>query len=211
VVEERAPLSLAAGVVVDLDDCPEQDYVSARLSELVEGYNVRPRSDVLREIVETLYSRARHRIESDPTGAMTDLTTGLELLHHIDRPALVAQLHGLRAWVNVVTGDHEAALVDYDAALEWAPSHPTYRNNRSVCRRLVGDLRGALDDAREAVAEERQSGVYWLTLAEAYAARGEDGDAVTALRGALRLNPSLSRRLDDPVLDRVRRRDDCPR
>ena len=204
-------LSLADGVVVDLADCPERDDVSARLAELVEGYNVRPRSGVLSDIVETLCSRARQRIESDPIGAFTDLTTGLELLPYIDRPALVAKLYGLRAWVSASTGDHQAARVDYDAALEWAPSHPTYWNNRSVCRRLAGDLRGALVDARTAVAEDRRSGLYWLTLAEAYAARGDDGDAVTAVRRALQLNPSLSRQLDDPVLDRVRERDDFPR
>ena len=89
-------LSLADGVVVDLGDCPERDDVSARLAELVEGYNVRPRSGVLSDIVETLCSRARQRIESDPIGAFTDLTTGLELLPYIDRPALVAKLYGLR-------------------------------------------------------------------------------------------------------------------
>ena len=204
-------LSLADGLAVNLGDRSEQDDASARLAELVEGYNVRARNDVLRDIVETLCSRARHRIDSDPIGAITDLTAGLELLPYIDRPAPVAKLYGLRAWVSASTGNHEAALVDYDAALQWAPSHPTYRNNRSVCRRLSGDLRGALDDARAAVAEDRRSGLYWLTLAEAYAARGEDGDAVTALGRALQLNPSLRRQLDDPVLDRVRERDDFPR
>lgn len=204
-------LSLADGLVVDLGNLPEQDDVSVRLAELIECYNVRPRSDVLRDIVDTLCSRARRRIDSDPQGAITDLTAGLELLPYIDRPALVAKLYGLRAWVNASTGNHQAALVDYDAALEWAPSHPTYRNNRSVCRRLSGDLRGALDDARAAVAENRRSGLYWLTLAEAYAACGEDQDAVTALRRAVRLNPSLYRQLDDPVLDRVREREDFPR
>ncbi len=204
-------LSLADGLVLDFGNCPEHDGASARLAELVEAYNVRPRSDVLREIAETLCSRARLRIDADPAGAIIDLTAGLELLPYIDRPALVAKLYGLRAWVKAATGDDEAALVDYDAAIEWAPSHPTYRNNRSVCRRRAGDLGGALADARAAVAENRRSGLYWLTLAEAYAARREDVDAVTALRRALRLNPSLARQLDDPVLDRVRERDDFPR
>ena len=203
-------LSLADGLAVHLGDRPDEDAASARLAELVEGYNVRPRSDVLREIVETLCSRAKRRIEADPAGAIADLTTGLELLPYIDRPALVAKLYGLRAFASATMGNHQAALLDYDAALEWAPSHPTYRNNRSVCRRLSGDLRGALDDARAAVAENRWSGLYWLTLTEAYAARGEDADAVAALRRALRLNPSLSRQLYDPVLDRIRQRDDFP-
>jgi tetratricopeptide (TPR) repeat protein len=204
-------LSLGDGLAVELGDRSEQDEATVRLAELVEGYNVRPRSDVLRDIVETLCTRARHRIDSDPAGAITDLTTGLKLLPYIDRPALVAKLYGLRAWVNASTGNPWAALVDYDSAIEWAPSHPTYRNNRSVCRRLAGDLRGALDDARAAVAENRRSGLYWLTLAEAYAARGEDDDAVAALRRAVRLNPSLVRELGDPVLDGVRAREDFPR
>jgi tetratricopeptide (TPR) repeat protein len=204
-------LSLADGLVLDFGNGPEHDGASARLAELVGAYNVRPRSDLLREIVETLCSRARLRIEADPAGAIVDLTAGLELLPYIDRPALVARLYGLRAWVEASTGNYEAALVDYDAAIEWAPSHPTYRNNRSVCRRRAGDLEGALADARAAVVENRQSGTYWLTLAEAYAARGQDVDTVTALRRALRLNPSLARQLDDPVLDRVRERADFPR
>jgi tetratricopeptide (TPR) repeat protein len=109
--------------------------------------------------------------------------------------------------VSASTGDHQAALVDYDAALEWAPAHPTYRNNRSVCRRLAGDPYGAVDDARMAVAEDRQSGLYWLTLAEAYAARGDAGDSAIARRRAVQLNPSLSVQLG-AALDRVRRRHD---
>ena len=204
-------LSLPDGLVVDIGVRPPQDDASSRLTELVEAYNVRRRDELLREVVETLCARARQRIDADPAGAVADLTTGLELLPYIDRPAPFAKLYGLRAWVKASTGEQMAALVDYDAALEWAPSHPTYRNNRSVCRRLTGDLRGALADARAAVAENRRSGLYWLTLAEAYAAMGEDDDSVTALRRALRLNASLSRQLDDPVLDRVRRRDDFPR
>lgn len=203
-------LSLPDGLRVDVE-APEQDGVSDGLAELVASYNVRRRDEVLRDIVESLCSRARARIDRDPAGAVADLTCGLELLPYIDRPALVAKLYGLRAWVRASAGEHEAALVDYDAAVQWAPSHPTYRNNRSVCRRITGDLRGALDDARAAVAENRRSGLYWLTLAEAYAALGEDVEAVTAVRRALRLNPSLARQLDDPVLDRLRSRDDFPR
>jgi tetratricopeptide (TPR) repeat protein len=204
-------LSLADGLAVDLGDRSQQDDESARLAELVEGYNIRPRSDVLRDIVETLCSRARRRTDADPMGAITDLTAGLELLPYIDRPALVAKLYGLRAWASASIGNYQVALVDYDAALEWAPSHPTYRNNRSVCRRLSGDARGALNDARAAVAENHRSGLYWLTLAEAQAACGDDDDAIVALRRAVQLNQSVTRQLDDPVLDRLRQRDDFPR
>ena len=203
-------LSLAQGPTVELGDSPSQHRAQARLEELVEAYNVRPRDEVLREIVEALCARAKQRVDTDPTGAIEDLTTGLELLPYIDRPALVAKLYGLRAWAYASRGDCEAALPDYDAAVEWAPSHPTYRNNRSVCRRVSGDLWGALDDARSAVAENRRSGLYWLTLAEAYAAVDKDDDAITALRRALRLNPSLSRQLNSSDLDRLRRRDDFP-
>jgi tetratricopeptide (TPR) repeat protein len=203
-------LSLADGRVVDLGACPAEDDACGRLDELVEGYNVRPRNDLLRDIVEGLCTRARHRIESDSAGAIADLSTALELISYIDRPDLVAKLHGLRAWARASTGNHQAALGDYDAALEWAPSHSTYRNNRSVCRRLTGDVRGSVDDARMAVAEDRHSGLYWLTLAEAYAAGGYDVDAVTAVRRALQLNPSLSRELGDPALDGLRARDDFP-
>ena len=68
-----------------------------------------------------------------------------------------------------------------------------------------------MDDARVAVAEDRHSGLHWLTLAEAYAAGGNDGDAVTAVRRALQLNPLLARELSDPVLDGLKARDDFPR
>lgn len=203
-------LSLPDGLVVELVAGPEHDDAYERLNELVGAYNVRRRDQVLREIVETLCSRARQRVDADPTGAIADLTAGLELLPYLDSPALVAKLHGLRGWVKASTGRYGSALVDYDAALESSPSHPTYRNNRSVCRRLVGDLRGALDDARAAVAENLLSGLYWLTLAEAYAALGEDTQSVTAIRRAVRLNPSLTRQLYDPVFARVRMLEDFP-
>jgi len=196
-------LSLPDGLVLHLGTGPEHDDAFERLDELVDAYNVRRRDGVLREIVAALCSRARQRADADPTGAIADLTTGLELLAYLDSPALLAKLYGLRGWVEASAGRYDVALVDYDAALESEPSHPTYRNNRSVCRRLVGDLRGALADARAAVAENRRSGLYWLTLAEAYAALGEDTQSVTAIRRALRLNPSLTRQLEDPVLKRL--------
>ena len=196
-------LSLPDGLVLDLGTGSEHDDVFERLDELVDAYNVRRRDGVLREIVAALCTRARQRADADPSEAIADLTTGLELVAYLDSPALLAKLYGLRGWVEAATGAYDAALVDYDTALESEPSHPTYRNNRSVCRRLVGDLRGALDDARTAVAENRFSGLYWLTLAEAYAALGEDTQSVTAIRRALRLNPSLTRQLEDPVLKRL--------
>lgn len=203
-------LSLPDGLVLDLGDRPGHLDAVGRLDDLVAAYSVRPRGEVLQEIVEILCSRARRRLPVDPAGAYDDLTLGLRLLPYIARPALVAKLYGLRAWASASTGDYATARVDYDAALEWTPSHPTYRNNRSVCRRLTGDLRGALDDARAAVGENRRSGLYWLTLAEAYAARADDVLAVVALRRALQLDASLAGHLDDPVLDRLRQRGDFP-
>jgi len=50
-----------------------------------------------------------------------------------------------------------------------------------------------------------------VTLAEAQAACGDDDDAIVALRRAVQLNPSVTRQLDDPVLARLRQRDDFPR
>jgi len=193
-------LSLPDGLVVDLHDIEDAAY--SRLAELVATYEVRPRDEVLRDIVEVLCAAARSRYESDPRGAVAHLTTALELAPYLrDRSAIVARLYGLRAYVRATMGDPSAALADYDAAIETAPTHATYRNNRSVCRRQVGDLRGALEDSLAAVAENTQSGLYWLTLAEAYAALENEADAALAVRHALQLNPSLGRQLD-PALRR---------
>ena len=203
-------LSLPDGLVLDLGTGSEHDDAFERLDELIDAYNVRRRDGLLREIVAALCARARQRADADPNGAIADLTTGLELTAYLHSPSLLAKLYGLRGWVEASTARYDVALADYDAALESEPTHRTYRNNRSVCRRLVGDLRGALGDARAAVAENRHSGLYWLTLAEAYAALGEDTQAITAIRRALRLNPSLTRQLYDPVFARVRVREDFP-
>ena len=79
-----------------------------------------------------------------------------------------------------------------------------------MSRRLVGDLDGAVGDARRAVAGRTESWLYWLTLGEALATRGHP-EAVAAVRHAHRINPSIGRQLACPVFDGIRDRDDFPR
>ena len=67
----------------------------------------------------------------------------------------------------------------------------------------------AVADARRAVGEKPGSWLYWLTLGEVLASRG-DLEAVPVVRHAHRINPTIGRYLADPVFDQIREQDGFP-
>ena len=160
-------------------------------------------------VAEALLARGKARLADDPRGAVEDLTAGLEVAAHVPEAELSAELYAVRAQAAVALVGHREALADYDQAIELSPDNPTYRNNRSVSRRATGDIGGAVADARRAVAGRTESWLYWLTLGEALATRG-DPEAVAVVRHAHRINPSIGRQLADPVFDALRDHEDFP-
>lgn len=202
-------VTLPDGTGVVIRVCDEEPDLSDTLIDLAKAYALRSRPTTLAMVAEVLLARAKARLDRDPQGAMTDLDAGLEVAAHVGEPELTAELYGVRAQAVVALLGDRAALVDYDLAVEWSPGNASYRNNRAVSRRQVGDLGGAVADARRAVGERPDSWLYWLTLAECLAARG-DLDAVAVARHAHRINPTIGRYLADPVFDRVRAQDGFP-
>lgn len=203
-------VTLPDGVRVEIAICVEQPEHTETLADLTDAYGLRHRTQTLAMVAEVLLRRAKARLTGDPDGAVEDLTTGLAVAAHVPEPELSAELYAVRAQVVATRDGHREALADYDQAVELSPDNPSYRNNRSVSRRLVGDLSGAVADARRAVAGRTESWLYWLTLAEALATRN-DPEAVAVVRHAFRANPSIRRALADPVFDGIRDHEDFPR
>jgi predicted Zn-dependent protease len=203
-------VTLPDGVRVEVAACAAHQVQTERLADLASSYDLRRRPQTLAMVAEALLARAKARLADDPAGALADLGAGLEVAEHVPEPELTAELYAVRAQVVTGTVGHREALADYDRAVELSPDNASYRNNRSVARRVVGDLSGAVADARRAVAGRTGSWLYWLTLGEALATRG-DPEAVAVVRHAHRINPSIRRQLADPVFDGIRDREDFPR
>jgi tetratricopeptide (TPR) repeat protein len=203
-------VTLPDGGRVDIAECAAHPEQMQTLADLATSYDLRRRPYTLAMVAEVLLARAKARLSDDPDGAIEDLTAGLEVAAHVPEPELSAELYAVRAQATLALVGHREALADYDQAVELWPDNPTYRNNRSVSRRMVGDLDGAVTDARRAVAGRTESWLYWLTLGEALATRGHP-EAVAAVRHAHRINPSIGRQLADPAFDGIRDHEDFPR
>lgn len=199
-------VTLPDGVGVDISEYDREPELTETLADLAGAYALRSRPTTLAMVAEVLLARAKARLGDDPEGAAEDLSAALDVAAHVGEPDLTAELYGVRAQALAVLDGDRRALVDYDLAVELAPSNPSYRNNRSVSRRKLGDLSGAVADARRAVGEKADSWLYWLTLGEALATRG-DAETAAVVRHAHRINPTIGRYLADPVFDTVR---DCP-
>jgi tetratricopeptide (TPR) repeat protein len=203
-------VTLPDGVRVEISACDGYPEQMETLADLAASYDLRRRPHMLTMVAEVLLARAKARLADDPAGAVDDLTAALAVAAHVPEPELSAELYAVRAQALIALVGHGEALPDYDRAVELSPDNPSYRNNRSVSRRLDGDLSGAVADARRAVAGRTESWLYWLTLGEALAGRG-DPEAVAVVRHAHRINPSIGRQLADPVFDPLRDREDFPR
>jgi tetratricopeptide (TPR) repeat protein len=202
-------VTLPDGVRVDIAECAAHPEQTETLADLAVSYDLRRQPHTLAMVAEVLLARAKARRSDDLPGAVEDLTAGLAVAAHVPEPELSAELYAVRAQVVATLVGHRDALADYDRAVELAPDNPSYRNNRSVSRRVLGDHGGAVTDARRAVAGRTESWLYWLTLGEALASRG-DLEAVAVVRHAHRMNPSIGRLLADPVFDPIRDREEFP-
>ncbi len=85
-----------------------------------------------------------HIALADLDAALTDIGTGIRYAE--DEPELAARLLVLRAEFHVRAEDIPAALVDYDAALEYNPAYPLAYFNRALVHESVADYDAALAD-----------------------------------------------------------------
>jgi tetratricopeptide (TPR) repeat protein len=91
-------------------------------------------------------------------------------------PALPAPLRPLFAQANAAArrGDNRAAVVLYDRILAARPDAAPALIRRAEARKTLGDLAGALADARAAVAAAPEVGGYWRVWAHAGRVAGDD-------------------------------------
>ena len=89
-------------------------------------------------------------------------------------------------------GRHEAAELNYAAALERNPGSVTTLNNRGYSRLLVGDLDGAEHDLRAAL-KVGPYGPAWTNLGRLQAQRGQYADALDSLLHTLSKAEALER------------------
>lgn len=94
------------------------------------------------------------------------------------------------------TGEHEAARDAYRAALRLSPNYLGSRVALSHVLRKLGDLDGAVSQAKEALRRFPGDGEAMQAAGLAYAAKGNRKDAKKQLEGFLASSPELEARLE---------------
>jgi tetratricopeptide (TPR) repeat protein len=86
--------------------------------------------------------------------------------------------------------DRTGALTLYERCLSARPGHARARHRAGLCRLAAGDVIGALDNMRRAMAEEAPLAEQWTDLSAALAANGQFTAAHEAAEMALSRTPS---------------------
>jgi serine/threonine protein kinase/tetratricopeptide (TPR) repeat protein len=92
-----------------------------------------------------------------------------------------------RGYSFYLTGERDAALHDYTAAIDKDPTLTVAYWNRGLVRLDLGDYAGALEDFRETAARGRQDANQWLQLGLAYEGLEQSNEADSAFQRALKL------------------------
>ena len=66
------------------------------------------------------------------------------------------------AYDKAENGDYYGAIADYNKAIELDPNSAINYDNRSVAKELIGDLKGACDDAKKAVNLGSTASAKWV-------------------------------------------------
>lgn len=131
------------------------------------------------------YYRAQARnLKGDAAGAMPDVAKALELTPR--DPELLA----LRAVLHQNTGDSDAAIADYTAAIAIFPAARFY-NNRAWALHIKGDDAKGLPDAMKALERNPKQPSFLETRAEIYEKLGRRDDAIADYRAALAGAPAM--------------------
>lgn len=131
------------------------------------------------------YYRAQARnLKGDAAGAMPDVAKALELTPR--DPELLA----LRAVLHQNTGDSDAAIADYTAAIAIFPAARFY-NNRAWALHIKGDDAKGLPDAMKALERNPKQPSFLETRAEIYEKLNRRDEAIADYRAALAGDPAM--------------------
>lgn len=188
-------LVLAAAAALALASCShdpaEREYMAAlrgeetgmgrkeQLARLDRAIALQPRRAWYRE-THAIYSIDERQYDR----AAADIDTAIQLA---DRP----YLHFLRGMVACERGDYNAALPDFDHAIEEQPKNIQFYRGRSLARSRVGRFDEALQDADQMVALAPMQAEGHYARGVALAGLGRWPEAVQAYDESIRLRPDL--------------------
>lgn len=145
--------------------------------------------------LDHIISEDRKKAEAYRLRARTYVALGRDADARKDLDALIALLpddwdaRGQRAHLLLVDGRHAEAIADFNKLIESHPTADSYAG-RGVCLRETGRAREAIADLVRATAIDRQAD-YFVQLAEAYKAAGDDTRAIQSFTTAIDINPRV--------------------
>jgi tetratricopeptide (TPR) repeat protein len=111
-----------------------------------------------------------------------------------------ADLHDLRGGALLTGGEIDAAIADFDKAIQLDSKRASTFSNRGIARTLKGDLAQATEDFSESIRIDPNYARAYHNRGLAWSARGEPNRAIEDYSAALRLSPQLHEVLRDRAL-----------
>ncbi len=97
-----------------------------------------------------------------------------------------------RGTAHQAAGDLQAAMADYQRALQIMPNYPSPHYNLAKAKAALGDFRGAVEEMERAIALNPRVAVYYYERAQARMELGEWQTAMADLDSVIRLEPQHS-------------------
>ncbi|HEX8474230.1 MAG TPA: tetratricopeptide repeat protein [Pyrinomonadaceae bacterium] len=130
----------------------------------------------------------------------------LESVEQIENTMNVAAAYGGRARILGKRGQWDAALKDYNKAIEINPDEFVMYFNRGYGWREQGDLKAALADFNKAIEIQPQSAFNYLERGLTLLLMGRDADAQKDFDQLLKLNPSMQTALEKRRAEAIKQR-----
>ena len=93
---------------------------------------------------------------------------------------------------DILRGDRNGALADYNRVLALNPKEPVGYNNRGRVREVTGDLNGAMADYNRAIALNPRYGLVYRNRGNLKQRRGDTNGAIADFNQALKLGVSTA-------------------
>ena len=122
------------------------------ISDYTKAIEINPK------LAEAYYNRAIAKDDlKDYYGAIADYTKAIEI-----NPRYASSYYNRGQIRQDNLGDNYGAISDYNKAIEIRPKHANSFRNRGIAKELIGDMKGACADWREASYLGEQDAAQWV-------------------------------------------------